>query len=108
MTIYCFDLDGTLCNTDGSDYEASTPKAHRIVLVNRLYNQGHYVKIFTARGGTSGRDWTELTRSQLQEWGVLHHELILGKPAADIYVDDKASSDLTFFSQTDSEQELSN
>ena len=73
-------------------------------MVNELYAQGHHIKIFTARGGTSGQDWTELTQSQLNTWGVLHHELILGKPAADIYIDDKAATDITFFSQADSRQ----
>ena len=107
MAIYCFDLDGTLCTTEGSEYEKSTPKSHRIAVVNDLYSKGHHIKIFTARGGSSGRDWSELTQNQLKEWGVLHHELILGKPAADIYVDDKASSDISFFSHADTNEQLS-
>ena len=38
----------------------------------------------------SGQDHSQLTELQLRTWGVNFHELILGKPAADIYVDDKA------------------
>lgn len=97
MTIYCFDLDGTLCDTFGSDYENSQPKIDRILRVNQLFNEGHIVIIFTARGSTSGLNWTELTRHQLMNWGVQYHQLILGKPSADIYVDDKAMRDEVFF-----------
>jgi FMN phosphatase YigB (HAD superfamily) len=97
MAIYCFDLDGTLCETEKSNYENSKPNFDRIAKVNDLIIKGHRVIIFTARGSTSGFDWTELTKDQLRIWGVLHHELILGKPAADFYIDDKAISDNDFF-----------
>jgi len=97
MATYCFDLDGTLCSTSGSDYSNSTPKLERIAKVNELASNGRNVIIFTARGGSSGLDWTELTKKQLTEWGVAHHELILGKPAADYYIDDKAVKDEDFF-----------
>ena len=30
--VYCFDFDGTLCNTDGNNYSDSTPKKERIEL----------------------------------------------------------------------------
>ena len=48
------------------------------------------IKLFyTARGSTTGIDWKEQTISQLKSWGVKYHELYLGKPTADVYVDDK-------------------
>ncbi len=97
MATYCFDLDGTLCSTSESDYSNATPRLERIVKVNELASNGHKVIIFTARGGSSGLDWTELTKKQLREWGVIHHALILGKPAADYYIDDKAVKDEDFF-----------
>jgi hydroxymethylpyrimidine pyrophosphatase-like HAD family hydrolase len=34
--VYCFDLDGTLCTTDGNNYKDSTPKKERIKIVNTL------------------------------------------------------------------------
>ena len=37
--VYCFDLDGTLCNTDGNNYKDSTPKKERIEIVNSLYDE---------------------------------------------------------------------
>ncbi len=89
--IYCFDIDGTLCYTNGSDYEGSEPWPHMIESVNRLYDEGHTIKLFTARGSVSGKDWTEHTVAQMQEWGVKYHELIMNKkPHYDLLVDDKA------------------
>jgi hypothetical protein len=38
-----------------------------------------------------------LTKSQLEEWGVKYHELVLGKPSGDIYIDDKGIKDGDFF-----------
>ena len=87
--IYCFDVDGTLCtNTDG-EYERAEPYPEIIALVNALYDAGHNVLLYTARGSTTGIDWRALTEKQLQTWGVRYHELLFGKPHADVYVDDK-------------------
>lgn len=95
---YCFDLDGTLCsNTDG-DYAAAEPLEERIRVVQRLYQEGHEIVIHTARGFKTGIDWTDLTKKQLLDWAVPHHLLVMGKPFADIYIDDKGQSDLDFFS----------
>ena len=38
-----------------------------------------------------------LTQAQLKMWGVKYHELLMGKPHADIFIDDKASPDYVFF-----------
>ena len=87
---YCFDIDGTLCsNTEGA-YEKAEPWPHAIAKVNALHGAGHRVILFTARGSTTGIDWRALTEKQMKEWGVRYHELFLGKPTADVYVDDKA------------------
>jgi hypothetical protein len=94
--IYCFDVDNTLCFTEGMDYKNSKPISSRIAKVNSLYQQGHTIKIFTARGSGSGIDWRELTTNQLDHWGLLYHELIMMKPAADFYIDDRAIKDSDF------------
>ena len=39
----------------------------------------------------------ELTKQQLDDWGVKYHELIMGKPHADYFIDDKAWPDKVFF-----------
>ena len=88
--IYCFDLDNTLCITEEGDYVNSVPISERIQKVNELFEKGHLIKIFTARGSKTGIDWKELTCLQLEKWNVKHHELILGKPDTDLFVDDKA------------------
>ena len=46
---FCFDLDNTLCNTISSQYEKSKPNKNAIKVVNYLYDQGHIIKINTAR-----------------------------------------------------------
>lgn len=88
--IYCFDIDGILCtNTDG-DYSRAQPCCEVIAQVNRLYCEGHRILLYTARGATTGIDWYELTERQLKDWDVHYHALYMGKPTADIYIDDKA------------------
>ena len=88
---YFFDLDNTLCVTEGLNYHESTPIIDRIKKVNELYNKGNKITIYTARGSVSKIDYRELTLSQLKRWGVLYHDLNIGKkPSADVYIDDKA------------------
>ena len=99
MTVYCFDIDGTICVTPGAKYHLSTPIYERIQVVNELFQDGHEINFFTARGTVSGLDLKDLTESQLKAWGVMYHKLIMGKPHADVFVDDKAMNDLVFFSR---------
>jgi cytidyltransferase-like protein len=94
---YCFDLDGTICDTPcnpdghGQRYWDSTPFPYMVDTVNRLYDEGNYIVIMTARGRGSGRDWTELTTHSLNKWGVKYHEMepMFHKPNVDIFIDDK-------------------
>ena len=102
MTTYCFDIDGTLCSQENKNYRLAEPNMPRIRRVNELFDQGHTIKLFTARGSESGIDWTEATRAQISEWGIRYHELILGKPHADFYIDDKAIHSEDFALGTDS------
>ena len=94
---YCFDIDGTLCETpsdpDGHNvrYWDSQPYPFMIEQVNRLYDEGHKIIMMTARGRGSGKDWTQLTREQLDRWGYKYHEIepMFHKPSADLFIDDK-------------------
>lgn len=90
MATFCFDIDGTLCEQVMTDYSLAEPFQNRIDKVNSLYDDGHRIILFSARGSVSGRDWRQPTLTQLSDWGVRYHELILGKPHADVYIDDKA------------------
>jgi hypothetical protein len=88
--IYCFDIDGTLCTNTNGDYELAEPFPAAVAAVNRLHEKGHVIQLYTARGSTTGIDWRALTERQLAAWGVRYHELYLGKPTADVYIDDRA------------------
>lgn len=99
--IYCFDLDQTLFRTKGTDYASSIPIKERIAIVQKLHDEGHIIKLFTARGSESGIDWREVTESQLKAYNVPYIELSFGKPAADFYIDDKGVSDKDFFKAID-------
>ena len=98
-------MDGTLCSLTEGQYSDAKPFESRINVVNRLFEQGDRIVIFTARGMSSGKGdvvaakekWELITKKQLDLWGVKYHQLILGKPSGDFYVDDKAISDLDFF-----------
>ena len=105
MKRYCFDIDGTICNNTWGKYEEAVPIEQRITLVNRLYDEKNYIIYFTARGmGTCNGDlleankmWYNFTLEQLKTWGCKFHELQLGKPNADFFIDDKGISDKDFF-----------
>lgn len=102
---YVFDLDGTICSDSKGNYRNAKPIPTRVSAINGLYDQGHTIVIFSARGmGRSGGNrlivhlrWYILTKSQLKRWNVRYHKLRLGKPAGDIYVDDKGSNADDFF-----------
>jgi hypothetical protein len=108
--IYVFDIDGTVCTkvSDG-DYSKANPIKDRIATVNRLYDEGNTIIFQTARGmGRSGNSqayaWEffgDRTSEQLKAWGVKFHSLFMGKPAGDIYIDDKGMHDIEFFQQMD-------
>lgn len=108
LKVYVVDIDGTICtNGDCSSckYEGSVPIPERIQKINSLYDEGHTIKYFTARGMGRYNDDAEkaknkfynLTKMQLDIWGCKYHQLILGKPSADIYIDDKSITDYDFF-----------
>ena len=96
--IICFDLDNVICNTINGDYKTSKPIKKNINLVNKLYNKGFYIKIFTARYMGRSNDnvikakkkGLKSTIKQLKEWKVNYNKLIFGKPSFDILVDDKS------------------
>ena len=103
--IYVFDIDGTICTNIDCQYEDSIPIKSRIEKINELYEAGHMVMFQTARGmGRSGNStayankaFYEFTKEQLDSWGVKYHQLFLGKPAGDYYIDDKGIKDKDFF-----------
>lgn len=104
--IICFDLDGTLCTTDESlpipdRYYAATVKPAMRDVVQYMYKKGYTILIDTARASSSRgltKYWKHyimkrVTARQLSEWNVPYHRLRVGvKFAADLYIDDKATT----------------
>lgn len=85
------DIDETICYTPKSrDYSKAKPIPLNIDIVNRYYDDGHYIIYWTSRGTKTGKDWKELTENQLKEWGAKYHSLELKKPYYDILICDKA------------------
>jgi len=84
------DLDGTIC-TEEKTYSRSLaqPQKGAVEAVNSLYDEGHTIIIYSAR------TWMEfeMTTHWLKSNKVKYHQLILGKPIGDLWIDDRA---LTF------------
>lgn len=88
---FVVDIDGTICS-QAEDYREALPDYRIIDKVNELYDEGHEIIFFTARGTKTGIDWRKVTEKQFKKWGVKYHELIFGKPYADVYIDDRMIS----------------
>lgn len=109
MKKYVVDIDGTICDKpkcrEDCDYHESIPKPNRIAKINKLYDEGHHITYFTARGMGRYSDNADLARArfyditelQLRLWGCKYHRLILGKPSGDFYIDDKGINANEFF-----------
>jgi hypothetical protein len=94
------DIDETICHLPKDrDYSKATPLQDRIDRINSLYNNGHTIVYWTARGSGSGINWKYITEQQFKNWGVLYHELRFGKPEYDLFIDDKNINSDQFFNQ---------
>jgi hypothetical protein len=92
LNIYV-DIDETICSYDERyprEYPSAQPIYMNIAKINKLYDEGHTITYYTARGTVSGDDWHALTKTQFDKWGVKYHNLICGqKPAYDLMICDK-------------------
>lgn len=89
MVIY-IDIDETICHSpDKPDYTNSTPIIKNINKANKLYESGHTIVYWTARGTQTGKNWSDITKKQFELWGVKYHEIKFGKPSYDLFIDDK-------------------
>ncbi|CAB4134394.1 hypothetical protein UFOVP273_52 [uncultured Caudovirales phage] len=95
--VYVIDIDGTILHSPTSDYTQSTPIFDRISKINKLYDEGHTIIYWTARGAQSGRDWGQYTEQQLIDFGCKFTEVRMGKPHYDFWIDDKAINDKEYF-----------
>lgn len=77
MIVYCIDLDGTAFKN---------PKE-----VRKLYeHRTSFILLFTARS----EKVREQTIKKLQKLNIPYHALVMGKPRADVYIDDRNAGGL--------------
>jgi trehalose-6-phosphatase len=86
--VYCFDLDGVLC--DGLPFWEGepSPKQETIDKLRKLYEDGNIIIIWTARQW----EYAPVTVGWLVAHCVPFHGIQMAKGGADYYIDDKAIS----------------
>lgn len=86
MKTFCFDMDGVICNIDSDNYLDRSPIKETIELINSLSTLGSTIVIHTGRHFNHMKD----TKTWLENNFVIYDYLQMGKPVADVYIDDKA------------------
>ena len=95
----CCDVDGVLANTSSKkDYENSEPIIENIHLLNDLYWSGAHITLHTARYMLRENHNAKLAHDrgyeELRKWCkkhfVYYDNIVMGKPSAQYYIDDKA------------------
>ena len=94
------DCDGVIADKKyGGEYAKAGPLQFGIDQVNKLYDMGFIITLYTARYGdrcngnihqqyeTGYKEWTDW----LEKHGVKYHHAFMGTPAGAIYIDDKAA-----------------
>lgn len=93
----CIDIDGTIAehafpanqpvpeNPGSVDWLQISPTEGAVQNCENLFNEGHTIILFTARPSKD----REITEMWLNKNGFKYHLLIMDKPLADIYIDDK-------------------
>ena len=91
------DIDETICFydkkyslSDTKNYLEAMPNYENINKINNLYNEGHKIIYWTARGSRSGKQWYDFTKKQLDEWGAKFNELKCDKPYYDLFIEDRS------------------
>lgn len=81
------DIDGTICTEERMFSRAlAKPLEGAVKSVNALFEQGNTIILYTAR------TWMEfeMTTDWLKKNGFKYHQLIMGKPIGDVWIDDRA------------------
>jgi CMP-N,N'-diacetyllegionaminic acid synthase len=89
MKSFVFDIDNTIIFSEVNGngfYIMRGANVELLQKINQLYDQGHQIILHTAR------HWNHLkiTQQQLERIQLKYHVLVMGKPVADFYIDDKA------------------
>lgn len=94
----CFDIDNVICHTKGKDYKNAKPNKTGIKKINKLFEKGYVIKLYTARfmGRNSDniskakKQGYKMTENQLKIWKIKYHKLVFGKTSFDLFIDDKS------------------
>lgn len=111
---FIIDIDGTICDApkldSGSyDYPNAVPIQETIYKINQLYDEGHKIILFTARGYRTFNGNKEKIKEHhepilidwLSRFNVKYHELHTGKPWGKnpVYVDNRNLSLKSFITE---------
>ena len=94
------DIDETICYYNNERrYDLAHPYYDRIEKINMLFDEGNTIIYWTARGTLTQQNWFQVTFEQLNRWNCKFHELRMGKPSYDLFIDDKNINSETYFHQ---------
>ena len=90
MKIYV-DIDETICFYSAErNYPDAEPDYDNIAKINKLYDEGHNITYWSARGSVTQIDWMETTINQLKKWSCKYHKVSVGlKPTYVLLICDK-------------------
>ena len=94
---YCFDIDGVIFKIN-KDYKKHEIIEKTKIFIQKLKAENHEIILYTARKmstykgniGLVNSSIVEITLQALRVNEIIYDEIYFGKPAADIYIDDKA------------------
>ena len=103
MTIV-IDVDDTILTTENRDYPNSKPIVQVIEKLREARSKDWRIILHTARGMGRSNGNIELVREAVIDeitsfcckWNIPYDEIIIGKPWAAMYVDDKAVTPMEF------------
>jgi hypothetical protein len=85
--VIMIDIDGTVCEElSPFDRPLAKPLAGAVKAVNQLVKDGHTVVFWTGRGW----DQYRVTKDWLEGHGFKYAQLLMGKPIANLIIDDRA------------------
>jgi hypothetical protein len=85
--VIMIDIDGTVCNElSPFDRPLAKPLPGAVARVNSYVEAGHVVVFWTGRGWDQHRT----TKKWLDDNGFKYSELLMGKPIANLIIDDRA------------------
>lgn len=94
----CVDVDDTLCFTNDNDYTKSRPNNPVVAKVREAKAKGWWIVLHTARGMGRSDGHIETVADEVltevrefcKQYDIPYDEIVVGKPWARWYIDDRA------------------